>query len=110
MWKFRKTGGSVTLAVFAAIAIVGCQNTGSRFAFFGKPNEVAQQKAAGQTVSHVVPAEERQEEAFYTSEEASRLGGTSIAHISPGRTKPKKKTARQAGPGSPTAGSGSRSY
>jgi hypothetical protein len=109
MQKNRQLTLCLAIAAFTLIGVSGCQS-GSRFAMFGKPKSIAQPEVA-RTVSHSAIAEERLEDSFYTSAEASRLGGTSISHLPAGRVPVKKKTRRAAGPTRPQpGGSGSRSY
>jgi|GEM_PF-2058904 hypothetical protein len=106
----------LAIAALTVIGVAGCQS-GSRFAMFGNPKamfgkpETVSENLTTRTVSHSENAEDRLEESFDNSVEASRLGGTSISHLPAGRAPVKKQTQRSAGPSRPQpGGSGSRSY
>jgi hypothetical protein len=116
MKNFRQLTLCLAIAAFTVVGVVGCQS-GSRFAMFGNPKAMfgkpatVAEKSTTKTVSHSENAEDRLEDSFYNSAEASRLGGTSISHLPAGRAPLKKQTQRTAGPSQPQpGGSGSRSY
>ncbi|MBT6154758.1 MAG: hypothetical protein HOL01_19035 [Planctomycetaceae bacterium] len=116
MKKFGQLTLCLAIAAFTVIGVAGCQS-GSRFAMFGNPKAMfgkpaaVAEKSTTKTVSHSENAEDRLEESFYNSVEASRLGGTSISHLPAGRAPVKKQAQRAAGPSRPQpGGSGSRAY